>query len=129
MPSKEEIFAGVKEALVDALAVDDGDVTPDATLVGDLGAESIDILDIIYRLEKNFGIKIEQAELIPSDLVNSPEFKQDDGKLTAEGVAELRKRLPYANLDAFAKNPLIQNIATVLTVNDMCYLIESKLAN
>ena len=129
MPSKEEIFTGVKEALVDALAVDDEDVTPDATLVGDLGAESIDILDIIYRLEKNFGIKIDQAELIPSDLINSPEFKQDDGKLTAEGVAELRKRLPYANLDAFAKNPLIQNIATVLTVNDMCYLIESKLAN
>ena len=129
MPSKEEIFNGVKEALVDALAVDDEDVTPDATLVGDLGAESIDLLDIIYRLEKNFGIKIDQAELIPSDLINSPEFKQDDGKLTVEGVAELRKRLPYANLDAFAKNPLIQNIATVLTVNDMCYLIETKLAN
>ena len=128
MPSKEEIFEGVKDALVDALAVDDEDVTPDATLVGDLGAESIDILDIIYRLEKTFGIKIDQAELIPSDLINSPEFKQDDGKLTPEGVAELRKRLPYANLDAFEKNPMVQNIATVLTVNDMCYLIESKLA-
>jgi len=127
MPSKEEIFQGVKEALVGALAVDDEDVMPEATLVGDLGAESIDILDIIYRLEKNFGIKIDQAELIPSDLINSPEFKQDDGKLTPEGVAELRKRLPYANLNAFEKNPLIQNIATVLTVNDMCYLIETKL--
>ena len=127
MPSKEEIFNGVKEALVDALAVDDEDVTSDATLVGDLGAESIDILDIIYRLEKNFGIKIDQAELIPSDLINSPEFKQDDGKLTPAGVAELRKRLPYANLDAFEKNPMVQNIATVLTVADMCYLIESKL--
>ena len=127
MPSKEDIFNGVKEALVDSLAVDDEDVTPDATLVGDLGAESIDILDIIYRLEKNFGIKIDQAELIPSDLINSPEFKQDDGKLTPSGVAELRKRLPYANLDAFEKNPLVQNIATVLTVNDMCYLIESKI--
>ena len=127
MPSKEEIFNGVKEALIDALAVDDEDVTPDATLVGDLGAESIDILDIIYRLEKNFGIKIDQAELIPSDLISSPEFKQDDGKLTAAGIAELRKRLPHANLDAFEKNPLVQNIATVLTVKDMCYLIESKL--
>jgi Acyl carrier protein len=127
MPSKEEIFEGVKEALIDALAVDDDDVTPDATLVGDLGAESIDILDIIYRLEKTFGIKIDQSELVPADLVNSPEFKQEDGKLTPEGVAELRKRLPYANLDAFEKNPLVQNIMTVLTVNDMCYLIESKL--
>lgn len=129
MPSKEEIFNGVKDALVDALAVDDEEVSPDATLVGDLGAESIDILDIIYRLEKNFGIKIDQAELIPSDLVNSPEFKQDDGKLTVAGIEELRKRLPYANLDAFEKNPLVQNIATVLTVNDMCYLIESKLTD
>ena len=129
MPSKEEIFNGVKDALVDALAVDDDEVSPDATLVGDLGAESIDILDIIYRLEKNFGIKIDQAELIPSDLVNSPEYKQEDGKLTVAGVEELRKRLPYANLDAFEKNPLVQNIATVLTVNDMCYLIESKLTD
>jgi Acyl carrier protein len=127
MPSKEEIFEGVKEALVDALAVDGEDVTPEATLLGDLGAESIDILDIIFRLEKTFGIKIDQAELIPSNLINSPEFKQDDGKLTPEGVAELRKRLPHAKLDAFEKNPMIQNIATVLTVNDMCYLIESKL--
>ena len=129
MPSKEEIFQCVKEVLVDALGVDDEEVTPEATLVGDLGAESIDFLDIFHRLEKKFGIKIDQAELIPSDLVNSPEFKQEDGKLTVAGVAELRKRLPYANLEAFAKNPLVQNIATVLTVNDMCYLIESKLTD
>jgi len=127
MPSKEEIFQGVKDALVEALAVDEDDVTPDATLVGDLGAESIDILDIIYRMEKTFGIKIDQAEFVPSDILNSPEFKQGD-KLTEAGIAELRKRLPYANLDTFVKNPVVSNIITVLTVNDMCYLIESKLA-
>ncbi|MCL2348497.1 MAG: acyl carrier protein [Planctomycetaceae bacterium] len=126
MPSKEEIYNGVKEALVDALAVDDESVTPDATLVGDLGAESIDLLDIVYRLEKTFGIKIDQGELIPSDLVNSPQFQQD-GKLTADGIAELRKRLPNANLDSFEKNPMVQNLATILTVSDMCYLIETKL--
>ena len=126
MPSKEEIYNGVKEALVEALAVDDESVTPDATLVGDLGAESIDLLDIVYRLEKTFGIKIDQGELIPSDLVNSPQFQQD-GKLTADGIAELRKRLPNANLDSFEKNPMVQNLATILTVSDMCYLIETKL--
>ena len=126
MTSKEEIYNGVKEALVDALAVDDENVTPDATLVGDLGAESIDLLDIVYRLEKTFGIKIDQGELIPSDLINSPQFQQD-GKLTTDGIVELRKRLPNANLDSFEKNPMVQNLATILTVSDMCYLIETKL--
>jgi acyl carrier protein len=127
MPSKEEIFQGVKDALVEALAVDDDAITLDATLVGDLGAESIDILDIIYRMEKTFGIKIDQAEFIPSDLLNLPEFKQGD-KLTEAGIGELRKRLPYANLDTFVKNPVVSNIITVLTVNDLCYLIETKIA-
>jgi len=77
-------------------------------------------------LEKTFGIKIDQGELIPSDLINSPQFQQD-GKLTADGIVELRKRLPNANLDSFEKNPMVQNLATILTVSDMCYLIETKL--
>ena len=65
MPSKEEVFEKVREALVDALGVDDDEVTPEATLVGDLGAESIDFLDIVFRLEKSFDIKIPRGELFP----------------------------------------------------------------
>lgn len=127
MASKQEIFEGVREALVDALAVDDDEVLSEATLVGDLGAESIDILDILYRLEKAFGIKIERSELVPDELVNDPKFVQD-GKLTAAGVALLKEKMPNANLTEFEKNPLIQSITTVLTVEDMCHLVESKLA-
>ena len=126
MPTKEEIFDGVKETLVEALVVDDESVVPEATLLGDLGAESIDLLDIVYRLEKTFDIKIEQAELIPTDLLNSSQYVVD-GKLTPDGLQELRKRMPNANLDAFEKNPMIQNLATVLTVDDICHLVESKL--
>ncbi|HBT77982.1 MAG TPA: acyl carrier protein [Planctomycetaceae bacterium] len=127
MATKEEVFAGVREALVEALAVEEDEVTPEATLVGDLGAESIDLLDIVYRLEKTFSIKIDRGELIPEDLTkDGTEFVQD-GKLTAAGVAELKKRIPNANLDAFEKNPLIQNMATILTVQDMCDLVQGKL--
>ena len=126
MPTKEEIFDGVKETLVEALVVDDESVVPEATLLGDLGAESIDLLDIVYRLEKTFDIKIEQAELIPTDLLNSSQYVVD-GKLTTDGLQELRKRMPNAKLDAFEKNPMIQNLATVLTVDDICYLVESKI--
>jgi acyl carrier protein len=52
MLSKDEIFAKVQEVLVDALGVDDDEVTAEATLTGDLGAESIDFLDIQFRLDK-----------------------------------------------------------------------------
>ena len=65
MPTKEEVFEKIQTALVDALGVDEEDVTPEATLVGDLGAESIDFLDIVFRLEKAFDIKIPRGELFP----------------------------------------------------------------
>lgn len=129
MPSKEEVFKGVQEALVEALAVDEEEVTPEATLVGDLGAESIDLLDIVYRLEKNFSIKIERGELVPDDIVNdqTEKYVSKDGKLTELGLAEIKKRMPYANLEAFEKNPAVTNLTTVLTVQDMCYIVEMKL--
>ncbi|MGL4941926.1 MAG: acyl carrier protein [Thermoguttaceae bacterium] len=126
MATKEEVFEGVREALVEALAVDADEVTPEATLVGDLGAESIDLLDIVYRLEKTFAIKIERGELVPDDILNNPAYAKD-GKLTPEGLAEITKRMPRANLSSFAKNPVITNLTTVLTVGDMCYLVETKL--
>ncbi|MGL6196285.1 MAG: acyl carrier protein [Thermoguttaceae bacterium] len=126
MPTKDEVFAGVREALVEALAVDDDQVTLDATLVDDLGAESIDLLDIVYRLEKTFEIKIDRGELISEDILTNAQFVVD-GKLTADGLAELRKRMPGANLSEFEKNPMVQNLATILTVRDMCQIVENKL--
>src|SRR5215207_3328666 len=102
MPSDDELFAKVRTALVDALGVDEDEVTPEATLVGDLGAESIDFLDIVFRLEKAFDIKIPRGELFPEDILTSTEFVQN-GKLTAEGVAKLKERMPFADLSAFEK--------------------------
>ena len=51
--SRDEIFQKVQEVLVDALGVDDDEISAEATLMGDLGAESIDFLDIVFRLEKS----------------------------------------------------------------------------
>ena len=128
MPSKENVFAGVKEHLIDALGLDDDQVVPEATLMGDLGAESIDLLDIVFRLEKHFSIKIDRGELMPDDIVNDTQGKYViDGKLTALGLEEIKKRIPFADLSSLEKNPVIQNLATVLTVQDMCYLVEQKL--
>ena len=126
MPTKEEIFEKVQVALIDALGVDDDEVTAEATLVRDLGAESIDFLDIVFRLEKAFDIKIPRGELFPEDVLTDSQYVQD-GKVTDNGVAELRKRMPFANLDKFAENPVVQDFGNVLTVADMCGFIETKI--
>ena len=125
MPSKEEVFEKVRESLVDALGVDDDEVTPEATLVGDLGAESIDFLDIVFRLEKSFDIKIPRGELFPEDILTNTDYVVD-GKINAEGLSELKKRMPFADLSKFEENPLVQEFATSLTVQDMCNYVESK---
>lgn len=125
MPSKEEVFEKVRESLVDALGVDDDEVTPKATLVGDLGAESIDFLDIVFRLEKSFDIKIPRGELFPEDILTNSDYVVD-GKVNAEGLVELKKRMPFADLSKFEENPAVQEFATSLTVQDMCNYVESK---
>ncbi len=125
MPTREEILDKVQNVLVEALVVEDDEVTPEATLVGDLGAESIDFLDIVFKLEKAFDIKINRGELFPEDVFTNDEYVRD-GKVTEAGIAELRSRMPFADLDAFAENPVVQDFANMLTVTDMCRFIESK---
>ena len=125
MPTKEELFEKIQAALVEALGVDDDEVTPEATLVGDLGAESIDFLDIVFPLEKSFDIKIPRGELFPEDIFTNADYVQD-GRVTDAGLEELRKRMPFANLDDFAKNPIVQDFGNTLTVADMCAFVEGK---
>ncbi|MBQ2622477.1 MAG: acyl carrier protein [Thermoguttaceae bacterium] len=125
MPSEEEIFKTIQETLVEALGLDEDEVTEDATLVADLGAESIDFLDIVFRLEKAFDIKIPREELFPQDILTNADFVID-GKLNEAGLAELKKRMPFADLDKFAENPKIQEFGNILTVGDMVRFVASK---
>ena len=126
MASRDEIFEKVQETLVDALGVDDDEVTEEATLVDDLGAESIDFLDIVFRLEKNFGIKIPRGELFPENLAADASFV-DDGKVTAEGIATLKEKMPHADIESFANDPKVENIQSLFTVNMITNFVENKL--
>ena len=116
--SEEDIFSKVQESLVDALGVDDDEVTSDATLVGDLGAESIDFLDIVFKLEKAFGITIPREELSPEDILTNNQYVSD-GAVTADGMAELKRRMPWADLSKFEQNPRVQDFGNLLTVGDL----------
>ena len=125
MPTQDEIFSNVQTALVDALGVDAEEVTPSATLTGDLGAESIDFLDIVFRLEKAFNIKIPRSELFPEDILNNAQYVQD-GKVTQDGVAKLKERMPFADLSKWSANPVALDLTNVLTVQDMVRYVSSK---
>jgi acyl carrier protein len=127
MPAQqEEVFEKVRTCLVDALGVDDDEVTPEATMVGDLGAESIDFLDIVFRLEKTFNIKIPRGELFPEDILSNAQYVQD-GKVTAEGLEQLKKRMPFADLTKFEADPRVTNFGNMLTVQDLVNYVQSKL--
>lgn len=129
MPSSAEVFDKVRETLVDALGVDDDEVTKEATLIGDLGAESIDFLDIVFRLEREFGIKIPRGELFPESIFQGdPEFVQN-GKVTDKGLAELRTRMPFADLKKFEQNPELTGISDLFTVEMITKYIQGKLGN
>ena len=128
MPSRDEIFEKVRETLVDALGVDDDEVTPTATLIGDLGAESIDFLDIVFRLEKNFDIKIPRGELFPENIASADSGFVVGGKVTESGIAEMRNRMPHANLDKFAADPKVERISDLFTVDMVCKFLAYKLS-
>src|SRR5438067_482751 len=83
--TREDIFDKVRDVLVDALAVDEDEVKPTSTLTRDLGAESIDFLDIVFKLEQAFGFKIGQGELFPEGVTQDPDYVRD-GKVTAKGI-------------------------------------------
>jgi len=125
--SREDIFQEVQEILVDALGVDDDEITLEATLMGDLGAESIDFLDIVFRLEKAFSIKIPREELFPAEsLMSNPEFVSN-GKLTEKGLNEIRDKLPHTDLTEFEKNPDLSKLGDLFTVNAIINFIDSRI--
>src|SRR3954447_16487212 len=128
MSAGEDISARVAEVLVEALNVEEDEIRPAATLQGDLGAESIDFLDIVFRLEREFGIKIPRGELFPESIFQGdPEFVQN-GKVTEKGLSELRARMPFANLAKFEANPDVAGISDLFTVDMIAKYIEGKLA-
>jgi acyl carrier protein len=131
MPSRDEILETVKETLVDALGLDDDEVTPTSRLKADLGAESIDFLDIVFRLEKAFNTKIPRNELFPESLFTADAGFAENGRVTEKGINELRTRLPHADpatIDKLAADPKVENVEDLFTVNMVVNFLAAKLS-
>lgn len=128
MPAtQDDIFEKVQATLVDALGADLEDVTRDASLRADLDAESIDFLDIVFRLERNFNIKIPRGDLFSENFVSDPDLARD-GKLTAKGVNELKAKMPYLDLSGFESDPKVENIMDLYTVDTLVQYISGKIS-
>jgi acyl carrier protein len=123
----DEIYGKVVKVLVESLNVDEDEVTPRATLQGDLGADSIDFLDIVFRLEQAFGIKIPPGEVFPESIFQGDAELVQDGMVTEKGLAELRSRLPYANLTGFDRDPRLSAVPDLFTVDLLTGYITWKL--
>ena len=127
MPTREEVFQKVKECLIQALGVDEDEIELKTSLTKDLGAESIDYLDIVFRLEKTFKIKIPRGDLFPENLLTNDEYVKD-GKMTLAGIAKLREKMPYADLSDFERNPVITDFADLFTVEMLVNYVCEKMS-
>ncbi len=126
--TRDQIQEKVTKVLVDALGVDEEEVTPTAVVRDDLGAESIDFLDIMFRLEKEFGIKIPKGEMMPENLSGDPTLVAN-GVLTDKGLAMIGEKMPHAatELATLRTDPKLDNMSKLFTVNAIVNYVESKL--
>jgi acyl carrier protein len=125
--TRDEIGERVAQALVQALGVSRSDITPETSLAGDLEAESIDFLDVVFRLEKDFGIEIARGELFPQELLRDPNLVSG-GKLTADGVAAIRERFGFTDLSGLQAGLSVEDLMNnMLTVKLIVDYVEHKL--
>jgi acyl carrier protein len=127
MFDSDEIAGRIKGVLVQALNVDEGEVTSASRLQADLGAESIDMLDIVFRLEREFGLRIPRTELFPESVFQGdPAFVQG-GRVTDAGMTELRVAMPYAELGEFNLDRRVIVVPDLFTVDLIARYITWKL--
>jgi acyl carrier protein len=127
MTVNTDIHRRVTSVLAEVLAVDAADVSPTASLQRDLKADSLDLLEITFRLEQEFGIEIPRGELWPESTFRiRPEWVQG-GKLTDNGLAELRAILPYADVRTLQASQLPGTVPDLVTVDMVEAYLEWKL--
>ena len=121
----------VSKILTQALNADPEDIKPTSKIVADLGAESIDFLDVSFRLEREFGIRIPQGELFPENVFQADyDICVKDGKITPYGVDKLEFAVPHLELrDAAGKltfDGTIPGLMDAFTVQSLINYIHEK---
>ena len=125
--TKEEIqtvFPKVAETMADALGCDVEQVKPTVSLIEDLDAESIDFLDMVFRLERAFKIKIPRGKIIENARGDMPESEfEQKGVLTEPGLAQLKRYLSEVPAERFSNPMKVADIPRLFTPETFCKLV------
>ena len=118
------IFPKVAETMAEALGCDLAEVAPNASLINDLGAESIDFLDIIFRLERGFKVKIPRGKIIEDARgpLSAAEF-ESGGVVTEAGVTRLKTFLSEVPADRFPSPLKVAELPRLFTTETFCKMV------
>jgi acyl carrier protein len=125
----DSVYPKVREIIADVLVIDEDEVSLNSRLIADLGAESIDFLDLVFQLEKEFSIKIPRGQLEKNargDLAED-EFEKG-GILTAKGMSAIKNYLSEVPEENFKPNLKVNEIPMLFTVETFCKLIVNAVA-
>ena len=120
----DAVYPKVAETMADALGCDVDDIKPDVSLIEGLDAESIDFLDMVFRLERAFKVKIPRGKIVENARGDLPEAEfEQKGIVTEKGLAQLREYLSEVPADRF-KTPLkAADIPRLFTPETFCKLV------
>ena len=121
-----QVFEKVKDCIAKALELGSEEVQISSKLIADLGAESIDFLDIVFRLEKAFSIKIPRDDLFPEKVLTEAQYVKD-GRVTEEGLKLLKSKLVKVDFSWFEKDPLVAKLPDLFTVQMIVDYVERRL--
>ena len=120
----DAVFPKVADTIADALGCDLEEVKRDASLINDLGAESIDFLDLVFRLERAFKIKIPRGKIVEDSrgTLSEAEFEQK-GLVTDRGLSQLKAFLSEVPADRFRTPLKVAEIPRLFTAETFCKLV------
>jgi acyl carrier protein len=127
-PSREELRRRIVVLVADALDRDAAEVSPHDSLIDDLGAESIDFLDLQFRIETAFGLKLTDEELWRGSFDPRDPRWVDQGRLTPAAIEAVRQRQPDYRWERFAKGIAVADLPRLLTIDTIVDHLERRLA-
>ena len=120
----DAVFPKVAETMADALGCDVEDIKPDVSLIEGLDAESIDFLDMVFRLERAFKIKIPRGKIVENARGTLPEAEfEQNGIVTEKGLAQLREYLSEVPAERFKTPMKVGDIPRLFTPTTFCKLV------
>ncbi|HJU24465.1 MAG TPA: phosphopantetheine-binding protein [Casimicrobiaceae bacterium] len=118
------VYPKVAETMADALGCDVDDIKPDVSLIEGLDAESIDFLDMVFRLERAFKVKIPRGKIVENARGDLPESEfEQNGIVTEKGLAHLREYLSEVPAERFKTPMKVGDIPRLFTPTTFCKLV------